>query len=570
MKPSTIRRFAIAATLSVACSGPALAAPGDLDPDFGTNGVRRLILEEFAGANAVAQLPSGRILVGGDIGKTGAGGTRDFLLAHLIADGTLDAAFGTDGLARDSLFDDGSEGIDRLIVQPDGKVLVNGFNQFGMTFQRIIARYNADGTRDTGFGANGLIAPAPGSSLALDLDGNVLVGSNGPGDSFFVTRYTPGGVLDAGFGAGGAINPRIEPALLVDFETLSVDPEGRIVTVVKADDVIAVSRFFADGSPDADFGASGFQTNFCDNSDFAFDVGFQSDGRIVVGVATQNSGGDNFLCLMRFTEGGEVDLAFDADGKVLSDIPGVTKETPTALDVMKDDRIIVGGEVDAAPSDSAFFAARYEANGAPDATFSGDGFAVFNLSPGETDFGSDVAVLSDGRVVVSGAAAREGDPNFFDAALIALEGDVTDLTLTKTADRTEATVGDGEPIVFTIVTKNAGSLDAYGVAVSDSLPPALGVTSVATDTGTCSGSDEIVCELGVLNVGAEATITIETTPVAAGIATNTAVVAGQIGESNPADNTASVTITATDPPGTGSGTGGDSGGDGGGCALVRL
>jgi uncharacterized delta-60 repeat protein len=56
---------------------------------------------------------------------------------------------------------------------------------------------------------------------------------------------------------------------------------------------------------------------------------------------------------------------------------------------------------------SWFLVARFLPNGAPDPTFSGDGFALTWMS-GDDAFASDVAVMADGRIVVTGSAIRDG------------------------------------------------------------------------------------------------------------------------------------------------------------------
>jgi uncharacterized delta-60 repeat protein/uncharacterized repeat protein (TIGR01451 family) len=555
-------RFSIAVALLAACLPAAFAAPGDLDPNFGDGGILKLELADFSNADALVQLPSGRILSAGGIGETGAGGIRDFLLMHLTPEGLLDDAFDGDGFLADSVLDTGSEEITRFLVQTDGKIVASGFNSTGMSTEEIVVRYNADGTRDTGFGDGGVIRPAPGTAIALDLDGSLLVG--GPGssaDKFTVTRYTNAGVLDTGFASGGTLTGAIGPASQSDLRTLAVDAENRIVVGTKSDDVDALARFLSDGSPDTDFGTGGFIFNFCNDDDSPTDMAFQSDGKIVL-VAKTIVGGNDRLCLLRFTADGQVDNDFDGDGKVVTDIPGVTKETPTAIDIMKDDRIAVGGEVDAAASDSAFFAARYNADGTPDDTFSGDGFAVFNLTPGDVDFGADVAVLNDGRIAVSGASARSGTA-FFDASFVVVEGDVTDLTLTMLPSRTDATVGDGASITFTITVSNKGPLAAHGVRVLDSVPSVLSVSSASSTHGTCSGGPEVSCDLGVLAPDEDATVIVTAAPALAGTGTNEASVSGQIGDSAPDDNAVSTTITVNAAAG---GSGGGS--DGGGCALI--
>src|SRR6188508_712768 len=103
--------FAFALVLALA----ALAAPGDLDPTFGTNG--RVILSPGVSsfATAAAVQPDGKILLGGAVNDfeppppppPAPGGwlrasSSDFLAVRLNPDGSLDPSFGG-GAVRTSI-----------------------------------------------------------------------------------------------------------------------------------------------------------------------------------------------------------------------------------------------------------------------------------------------------------------------------------------------------------------------------------------------------------------------------------------------------------------------------------
>jgi len=81
----------------VALGGPAvaLAAPGDLDPTFGTGGT---VITSFGGsdvASAVVVQPDGKLVVAG---RTNIAGNTVFALARYNPNGGLDPTFGTGGL----------------------------------------------------------------------------------------------------------------------------------------------------------------------------------------------------------------------------------------------------------------------------------------------------------------------------------------------------------------------------------------------------------------------------------------------------------------------------------------
>jgi uncharacterized delta-60 repeat protein len=86
----------IIATLGLVLAPAALAAPGDLDPTFGTGGK---VTTDFAGgfdeAHALVVQPDGKVVAAGPAGVTG--GFSDFGLARYNPYGTLDTTWGTGG-----------------------------------------------------------------------------------------------------------------------------------------------------------------------------------------------------------------------------------------------------------------------------------------------------------------------------------------------------------------------------------------------------------------------------------------------------------------------------------------
>jgi uncharacterized delta-60 repeat protein len=92
---------------------------------------------------------------------------------------------------------------------------------------------------------------------------------------------------------------------------------------------------------------------------------------------------------------GDLDVSFSGDGRQTSDFGGA--DAATAVAVQADGKIVVAGS-----SGSNFALARYGPDGTPDASFSGDGLVTTDL--GGTDSGQDVAIQTDGKVVVAGSS----------------------------------------------------------------------------------------------------------------------------------------------------------------------
>src|SRR5260370_21378480 len=141
----------------------AAVSPGSLDQSFGTGGK---VLTDLGAGGGVAS--DAELQANGDIVVSGGFGLAGYLRA-----GQLDRTFGTGGLASTGFAGDGDSGT-AVAVQPDGKIIWVGSQSnpnftFGGTFEFAVARFNANGTLDSGFGGGGQVStqffapPLPGA-----------------------------------------------------------------------------------------------------------------------------------------------------------------------------------------------------------------------------------------------------------------------------------------------------------------------------------------------------------------------------------------------------------------------
>lgn len=163
---------------------------GTLDTSFGQLGKQ---IAGFFGsvdqANSVVVLPSGAILAGGSATQTN--GDQDFALVQLTARGVPDSTFGHNGEVTTD-FSGGADSIKQVLLESDGKIIVAGYATNGSETNFAVARYNSDGSADTGFGTSGKSTVSfsgvnsRANAAALQSDGNiVLAGFAGdPNDSF--------------------------------------------------------------------------------------------------------------------------------------------------------------------------------------------------------------------------------------------------------------------------------------------------------------------------------------------------------------------------------------------------
>ena len=110
-----------------------------------------------------------------------------------------------------------------------------------------------------------------------------------------------------------------------------------------------------------------------------------------------------------------------------------------------------------------------------------------------------------------------------------------DLSLTKSVSA--GTVALETPFTFSLTVTNDGGTPANDVTVSDRIPAGLQITSAAGSQGTCTtAAGQIICSLGTIPAGQQATVTLTAVATTAGLITNFASVASSGAELTPANN----------------------------------
>jgi len=120
---------------------------GDVITSFGQNGIATFDMD--SNPNTFETVAKAQELSDGKIVLAGEYGTNDVLM-RLKTDGTPDSTFATNGLLAHTLpFSD-------MVVQPSGKILVGGRTQVSASdWQLTVSRLNVDGTTDNSFNATG-------------------------------------------------------------------------------------------------------------------------------------------------------------------------------------------------------------------------------------------------------------------------------------------------------------------------------------------------------------------------------------------------------------------------------
>jgi uncharacterized delta-60 repeat protein len=259
-----------------------------------------------------------------------------------------------------------------------------------------LARYNFDGSLDSTFGSNGKVITA-----------------------FFATIDNPRGTDSVAYSVAVQTDGKIVAAGVVHDPCVSANGS------CGGTNVFALARYNADGTLDSTFGLGGRRTTNFDtvmsdpylNSDIAYSVALQSDGKIVAaGAAARGPDYYQSFALARFNSDGNLDTTFGNGGKVTTDVLGDAGNFSVALSAaaQADGKIVVAGySADATAPDSGrwkFILARYNANGGLDTSFGSAGKVITNFVFGSNAFGKAVAVQSDGRIVAAGTVSDPTDP----------------------------------------------------------------------------------------------------------------------------------------------------------------
>ncbi len=208
---------------------------GSLDTSFDTDGrVTTAFTSNDDQARAVLIQPDGKIVAAG---YRFGGNLPDFAVARYNSNGSLDTSFSGDGLASKAF--GGDDYAYAAARQSDGKIVLAGCTNASGNDNVALTRFNSDGTLDTTFGTSGEVITAVHASnydcaygVAIQSDGKIVVtGYYGTGGflavAIFVARYNSNGTLDTGFGSGGIVTTSLTGSDL--GLAVAIQSDGKIV-----------------------------------------------------------------------------------------------------------------------------------------------------------------------------------------------------------------------------------------------------------------------------------------------------------------------------------------------------
>jgi uncharacterized delta-60 repeat protein len=387
----------------LALAPASLAAPGDLDPSFGSGGT--MVTDfggEYGGASAVAIQADGKIVVVGSTGNIYE--DRSIAVARYNPDGSLDSTFDEDGMQTTDVgggFDSGAWGV---AIQPDGKIVVVGVGGGVGSEHAMVVRYAVDGSLDPTFSGDGIATLDFRGAWAVVFqpDGKILVGggtvsTTAPHNQYGFARFTSTGNLDPTFSGDGIQTVSIT-GLFEDVAALELDSAGRIIAGGRTETDWGLMRLTPDGELDSTFSEDGkqrtdFGGTYDEGSDNLTDLVVQADGRIVA---------------VGWKAGSALFARYGVDGTLDASFPQTTTHNELSLNAVAlqaDGKVVTAGV-----SMDGLFVARRNGDGLIDQGFGGGTIAIAGHGA------NDMAIQADGSIVV---VAGRADAEF---GVLRLEG----------------------------------------------------------------------------------------------------------------------------------------------------
>lgn len=350
------------------------------------------------------------------VGATYNNTNSDFAIIRTDASGIFDNTFGDSGFVVLDV-DSVENVLQSVALQSDQKILVCGFVNYGSgDHDAFLARYNSNGTLDTGFGEQGTVQIQMGGSsdsscakLAALPTGKILVGGyvhNGQNKDFALMRFNSDGSVDATFGVSGLsqIDFNSEHDEIIDLEILAT---GKILVAGYATTIsptgkredFALVRLNFNGLIDLGFGTTGkVTTNVggASNNNSLSDILVYSNGQILA-VGESHDGTFQNIAVVRYLPNGNLDALFDADGIVIS-VVGSDNALASSVLLQDDQKILVAGSAVLGSTNS--IVQRYLSDGAIDTSFGDSGLMQIDMA--DYDAITDLELQDDGRVIFVG------------------------------------------------------------------------------------------------------------------------------------------------------------------------
>ncbi len=311
----------------------------------------------YEDANSIAELSSGNIVVGGSTFGNAA-------LAVFNPAGIFDSSFNANGKLVINFGSGNGSRIDKVLQQPDGKIVAVGRAYNGINIDMMATRINMDGTLDSSFGFDGkMTMNIMGNNdfaydAALQNDGKIVMAGycndNASLSHFCVARLNANGTVDNSFATGGVYTHTLS-TVLNELDAVKIQPDGNIVVAGRTHTDKVVLRLTSLGIPDNAFGASGYVLiNYNNNAARAYDLAIHADGTLLIAGETFSDTGVIHYAVSRLNIDGSPDTTFNTTGKALYPI-GPGNSWAKQVMIQPDGRVLLFGQASLVPGGYGHF-----------------------------------------------------------------------------------------------------------------------------------------------------------------------------------------------------------------------
>ncbi len=396
---------------------------GTLDVTYGTGGRVLLPVPGFFQGAYMALDSKDHVVLCGLVDEA-------IYATRLLPDGQVDASFGNGGITIvDPINPSASQDLYVALALPGDKTLIVTNVYDDSIDQTCMVMLDATGNLDPSFGGTGVVYFDfnPGNaeeyllSGLVQPDGKIVLAGYTVSPSTdlpqgLVVRLNPNGTLDNTFNGSGRFDaPALFPIL---YAGIALQPDGKIVATGSTLDLATFSftglmtRINPNGQIDLSFGQAGFLrlTSLALQFNLAFDIQRASDGKwVLLGTTFPDL---NAVSVARLNTNGSVDNTFGTNGTAtLSTAAGsVTEIFPVRCRLQTDGRILALATVVIDSVEGGYLLTRLTSSGQIDSTFAGGTGSV--LETGDQS-AFDLALQSDGKILVSGSYFTSADQGFF-------------------------------------------------------------------------------------------------------------------------------------------------------------
>lgn len=381
-------------------------------------------------------------------------------------------------------------------IQDDGKIILAGFKNTTQNDCAVV-RYNTDGSLDSGFGTSGVMiisfsSFSQGNAVAIQGDGKIIVvGNVGNGTAAGIARLTSSGSLDTSFNTTGKLEITVADGSTTG-NALAILGSGKILVaggaLVNADSAqeFFVLRLNSNGSLDTGFGTSGFSFAEFGTNAAANDLLVQSDNKIVL-VGKGNPGGNDAICVARFSSAGATDSGYGTSGLFSVTFAGFSSIS-NCRGTMLSDKVFACGQIQGADTRTGICA--ITSAGALDTTFNTTGKTTYQFT-GNTEYPAasnslqswSIGIQADGKIIVGGDLAIDSPTdNTYPMFALRVNSDGS----------IDSGFGDGGISIIEVSAYTGGEFDAAYVTLVQSDSKTLLAGEADDDVGSKFGSARLL------------------------------------------------------------------------------